>query len=261
MHSIIKNSRTTLVSLDIQVDGLSPNDELFVNERSNATGNKETGFDVLQSLSLNCYRLEDGAAEALLRTIDFTKLTELTFGDFGDGSSSIFLRLAELARTSTSQGIYMNLRSLIMSLREFSHTATPEEINSRAAAKYGFISSFDNLKALELKDYGQYPEQVTTNPGLALTLLQAILKHKSLKSLGISYQGKMSGLAIPYLSATTIGAIVDGLPELEEFEFAPVEADIVSKLTGSSLSWLHFFSLNIGNLILAVSTSIRLGYH
>ena len=57
-------------------------------------------------------------------------------------------------------------------------------------------------------------------------MLQAILKHKNLRELRICYKGKISGKEIPYLSDKTVGDLVDGLPHLREFEFAPDEDHI-----------------------------------
>ncbi len=66
-------------------------------------------------------------------------------------------------------------------------------------------------------------------PGLADTLLRAILEHRGLRSLAISYRGRTRrAVLIPYLSASTVGALVDGLPRLQGFEFAPERGQMVS---------------------------------
>ncbi|CAM1501380.1 Fc.00g105420.m01.CDS01 [Cosmosporella sp. VM-42] len=64
------------------------------------------------------------------------------------------------------------------------------------------------------------------NPGLSDILLYAILKHENLRSLRICYSGVISGRKIPYLSVTTVATIINNLPQLQEFEFAPEEAEM-----------------------------------
>jgi hypothetical protein len=95
--------------------------------------------------------------------------------------------------------------------------------------KCEFLSSFNTLKTLDIDDYGQYKLEVSENPELPSNLLPAILKHKNLEKLSISYNGIISGYQIPYLKPATVATILDNLPHLRDINIAPEEKDLVRR--------------------------------
>ena len=74
------------------------------------------------------------------------------------------------------------------------------------------------------------PEPIIGVPDL---VIDAILKHKQLKTLKFTY---WTGMAKPftYLSSANLSSLITGLPELEHFQFYPYEWKIVgSRMCGS----------------------------
>ncbi|KAH8883470.1 hypothetical protein GQ53DRAFT_663811 [Thozetella sp. PMI_491] len=235
LQSIIKNSASSLESLTVPAGETA------------AAPEKKAIFQALKSLDLTFYHAESDAIRAMVSAIDFTQLNELAIGNCHSDNSLLFRHLAGLNDSSSTGTSRMKLRHLCLTMDDGSPSRlTPEERREHLEAKCRFISSFDTLETLQLEDYGQYPENASiTNPGLVDVVLQAILCHRGLRVLRISYRGKMSGYAIPYLSAATVGAIVDGLPQLREFQFAPdeVQMDEIGRVLsrGTSLSSITCF--------------------
>ncbi|KAH8674452.1 hypothetical protein BGZ60DRAFT_373021 [Tricladium varicosporioides] len=227
-QSILRNSMSTLQSLVVETNMYAGN---FLQDwKGKAAGMDGTtpescSFTALKSLSLSGITIDASAVKSLHKAIDFMRLGELTIVHFND-TDGLLLQYLTSFTSSQSTGTGINLRKLSLKMSDNTFGHTSEQKKAQFEAKCRFISSFGTLTTLELPDYGQYPDSIATNPGLADILLQAILKHKNLRCLRIPYKGKMSGMKVPYLSATTVEVIIAGLPQLQEFEFAPEEEQI-----------------------------------
>jgi hypothetical protein len=230
LQSMLRNSMSTLQSLALATTGFASNLLPYFESYDpgkDATMCENHSFTALRSLSLSSMMIDASAINALHKAIDFMRLGQLTIVNLGDPDGLLMRHLITLAVSSQSVGECIRLRSLFLNMSDHSFTATPAQEEAGFKAKCHFISSFDTLTTLELPNYGQYPSNIATNPGLSDILLQAILKHKNLKTLRISYSGIISGFKVPYLSAATVGAIIGGLPQLQEFDFAPQEEQMV----------------------------------
>jgi hypothetical protein len=227
IQSIVLNSASTLRSLAVTTDpyttGCFQDWEKMVSANDPLSREKHS-LTVLKYLSLCGMSFDTAFIKSLQKAVDFMGLRELTLGHLADGKHILFQHLTTLT-TSSATGIC--LRSLSLDMSESWYGETPEQVQTTLAAICYFISSFDTLTTLEIKNFNQYPDTIPVNPGLPHALLQAILKHKNLKTLKISYAGMMGGRRIPFLSAKTVSAIIDNLPHLQDFEFAPQEAEIV----------------------------------
>ena len=242
VQSMLWNSRSTLQSLAIETNAYAC--QFLRDWEKNGEGISEQGHDftALKSLTLSGVQIDEYFIKGFQKAIDFTGLRELNLGSLCDTSCLFYPHLTSI--TTSYQGTKdtpLSLRSLSLRMSE-----NPSQHNSATfAAKCRFISSFDTLTTLDLPNYGQYPSNTIANPGLTDTLLHAILKHKNLTTLKISYTGRNSGFETPYLSAKTVGAIIDGLPLLREFEFAPDEAQMAAisqvLLRGSNLQSITCF--------------------
>ncbi|TVY20935.1 hypothetical protein LARI1_G001395 [Lachnellula arida] len=250
IQSMLRNSRTTLQSLAIENAPYACQflrdweKNLKASNEENGEGINEQGhdFSALKSLTLSNMPIDENFIREFQKAIDFTKLRELNLTSFNDS-----LLYSHLTSVATS---YQGTKDTPLSLQSLSLHMSKDSMNNQGEsatfeAKCRFISSFDTLTTLKLQNYGQYPSNTIANPGLTDPLLQAILKHKNLRTLKISYTGRMSGFETPYLGAETVGAIVDGLPLLRDFEFAPDEAhmDSISQalLRGSNLQSITCF--------------------
>ena len=229
-QSLLRNSKSTLQSLVLET---SSYDDLFLRDpkkRDSATDagrSNEHDFTALKQLTIAGMTLDENSITSLFRSIDFMRLRNLTI-KYLHGTNCLFYRsLTSLAIASHGT---ISLRNLSLKMSDDEHLSTPAQKKEELEAKCGLISSFNTLTTLEVLDYGQYSSDIAYNPGLSDMMLRAILKHKNLRTLKISYVGRTSGMKIPYLSAATVGYILDGLPHLQEFEFAPEEKQIVSTL-------------------------------
>jgi hypothetical protein len=241
-QSMLRNSMSTLQSLVVQTNMFAGN---FLQDwENNASGKDATmrenhSFTTLKSLSLFGTMIDESVIKSLHKAIDFMRLAELTLVHLHDTDSLLLQYLSSLATSSQVTGTGISLRSLNLKMSDNSFMHTSGQKKADFEAKCRFISSFSTLTTLELPDYGQYPASIATNPGLSDILLQAILKHKNLRNLRISYVGITSGLKVPYLSAKSVETIICGLPHLQEFEFAPEEEQMVIFCTSLSKSTKH----------------------
>lgn len=229
IRSILLKSMSTLQSLVVETNSYASNflkDWEKVSARG-ATGGQNHDLIALESFGLSGVSFDATFIKSLERAIDFIGLTQLTVGRLSHGQHLFFQHLTSLTSSAQSSAADIHLRTLRLEMAEESYGRTPAENLVDFEAKCRFISSFDTLTTLILPDYNQYPREIATNPGLSNMLLQAILNHKKLRSLKISYSGIISDRKIPYLSAATVATIIDALPELQEFEFAPEEVEIV----------------------------------
>jgi len=228
IRSILWNSRSTLRSLDItssrDLSNFLKAWDKTVSTDVDPAPHTPT-LTALKSLALCHVSFDAASFKSLQGALDFMNLRNLTLGRIPAGTDLFFQYLSRSAISAKEKGTSIGLRNLSLEMREDSYAQTPEGMSLKS--KCQFLATFDTLTNLELIDYGQYQKTVATNPGLPTALLQAILKHKNLKSLKMTYNGIISGYTVPYLSATTVGVIVDNLPELQEFVFAPEEREIV----------------------------------
>lgn len=237
IQSMLLNSRSTLQSLALAMGPFSHSflSDWEKNSKASSEKNGEGiseqghGFSALKSLTLASISIDEDFIREFQKAVDFTGLRELDLTNFHDLDNLLYPHLTSVATAyQGTKDTPLSLRSLSLHMSKDRYQIRSQEENAIFNAKCRFISSFDTLTTLKLRNYGEYPSNTIANPGLTDPLLQAILKHKNLKTLKISYIGQTSGLEIPYLGAKTVGAIVDGLPLLREFGFAPDEAQMES---------------------------------
>lgn len=264
---MLLNSRTTLRSLSLHTssfgtcflanwDMILENWDMIVENRDKFMVNGDEIISVsksdephhlaaLKSFTLSGARFdEEKFLKSMQNAIDFASLQELRLGCLGEDNHRLFQYLASLFGSAQDKPV--NLRTLSVNMLHDLLEEVPEQKQVDHDAICAFVSSFDTLSTLELADYNPYPEEQTVNPGLPDTLLQAVLRHENLKVLKISYRGIISGFKIPYLSAKTVAAIVDNLPHLEEFKFAPEVTEIVRPFLIAPLTIQHANMLSIG---------------
>lgn len=237
-QSMIRNSKSTLQSLTLVNCRYGAHFLKDWEKNSRATTGAETAvihtdrkghdFTALKCLHLSSMSVDKNFVKEFERAFDFSRLRELELSDIIDPELLFYPFLTSLVTSYIgTTDISLSLRTLSLTMtdvRDFvSSRNTHEQKTASFEAKSRFLSSFDTLTTLVLRDYGLYSPQANANPGLSDVLLRAILKHKNLKVLRIPYNGVSSDEKIPYLSAATIGELVDGLPQLREIEFAPDE--------------------------------------
>jgi len=205
VQPILLNSTSTLRSLVVKTNstpsGLLQEWEVTVSA-DDFLAKREHSLTALKSFNLSGVLFDGNFIKSLQRAIDFMGLSELVLGHLSDGRCLFYQQLASLATSSQISSTRINLRilNMEMSYDHYWETLDPGKVNFEAKCR--FISAFDTLMTLELKDYNQYPATISTNPGLSDTYLQAIIKHENLRSLNIWYSAINSSRKIPYLSAT-----------------------------------------------------------
>ncbi|KAK6213989.1 hypothetical protein LQW54_004763 [Pestalotiopsis sp. IQ-011] len=223
---IIRNSATTLESLTIHANHYSF--RVFGDWAAKSEGKDGHDLVALKSLSLLGVPFGDQLVKDLSKAVDFTQLHELRLSSLTDADCLFFPFLT--SQFSSFQGttdVPLSLRTLHIEMESGCWHHNEAQLKALFEAKCRFISSFDTLTTLELPGYGQDKGHNTTGPPLADAFLQAIFKHKNLRVLRLSYRGVMSDRPIPYLDGKTVGTIVDGLPQLKEFEFAPIDEQML----------------------------------
>lgn len=226
IQSLLLKSMSTLQSLSLSDYAFSRFS--WVWKRRASVGGEDHDFIALKSLSLTGITVDADAIKSLHKAFDLMRLRELTLLYIRDTDSLLLPYLTSLITAPQGTGgTDISLRRLSLQISDENFRGSPGQSRGGFEAKCRFISSFNALTTLELPNYGQYPDTIATNPGLPDMLLQAILKHRTLRTLRLSYNGISSGFKIPYLSASTVGAIIGGLPHLQEFEFAPEEEQMV----------------------------------
>ncbi|RGP71694.1 proline iminopeptidase [Fusarium longipes] len=226
--SLLFNSRSTLRSVELQISHFS-----FLNHwpRQIEEAREDTAqkhyFTSLKSLNISNHdRFDHDTTQSLIKAVDFLSLRELLLSNVQSDRGFLFHQLAELFATASTTGSGVHLRSLTIGMSVPGYGVTESEKQEVTAAKCDFLSSFDTLKTLDLYDYGQYKLEITENPGLPDMVAQAILRHKELEKLSISYNGVTCGYQLPYLKPATIGTLIDNLPLLREIDIAPEEHDL-----------------------------------
>ncbi|EKJ69684.1 hypothetical protein FPSE_10098 [Fusarium pseudograminearum CS3096] len=227
LHSLLLNSRSTLRSLNLNTNSLDffYHFDQIVSSAEQDTENQHY-FTALKSLTIQVSDLDSTSIRSLMRATNFAGLQELHIEHLPESSSVFFQQLADLFSTSSTSGLEVRLRDLKIDMRTSGYNVTESQQKAVTETKTSFLNSFDTLKSLELFDYGQYPLEISENPGLPNSLVQAILQHKGLERLSISYNGIIGGYQLPYLTPSTIGSLIDNLPLLREIDIAPEEHDL-----------------------------------
>jgi hypothetical protein len=230
VQSILMNSISTLRSLTLATNAYASSfleDWGTMASANAALAKQKHTLTALKSLTLSGLSFDEAFLTSFDSAIDVMGLRELTLGHQSRNTHLFFQHLAETATFAQKRPTSINLRSLCLEMGNHYSLELPQ---ANFDAKCRFISSFDTLTTMELKDCNLYPAGLSINPELPNVLGQAILKHKNLKTLKISYNGISSSLKIPYLSARTVATIIDTLPRLELFQFAPQETQLVWQL-------------------------------
>lgn len=228
IQSMVLNSIMTLQSLDISTSQPIATFYHDWEKRAPMGASGTRRLPALKSLTLSGIAIDAGAIRSLDGAIDFLQLRELTFGSIADDDNLLFPFLTGLTTSARDAGFDINLRSL--TIRPEAESGYSDELRTASyEAKCRFISSFDTLTALTIRDYGRFSQPVAALPALQM---QAILKHNNLRTLWLLWGGGIAlGSVIPFLSAATVGEVVDGLPQLRDFEFSADSEQIVSDLT------------------------------
>lgn len=189
-------------------------------------------FTALRALTLANLSFDAPSTKSLSKAVNFLGLQDLSLGSMSRGDCRLYQYLANLFATSKGGAANTSLKKLHLNLSEGGYFYGEDfaSLQSAFKAKCAFISSFDTLTTLTLEDYNQYPNTIAVNPGLPDLLIDAIIKHRDLRTLKIFYRGIRSGRKIPYPSARVIARLVDNLPCLQELEFAPDKREIVRRL-------------------------------
>jgi hypothetical protein len=226
LATVLANSLSTLRTLDV------PSSALFLFFGSSEFTQKSAPdagtavFCALESLTMRSSHGESAHAQALLRHVDFTNLTELATDDWG---SSLYQELANL-----SKHYKFKLRRLRTCFNKALQVQSGEH-ERLIAAIISLISTFNTLESFQIDNHlckneqaGHSHHYVPLRDGL----LQAIMKHNKLRSLRFSLD--WSDQVFPCMSVEDIRSIISGLPHLEEVAFAPDrlldDSDVVSLL-------------------------------
>ncbi|KAJ4258831.1 hypothetical protein NW762_007918 [Fusarium torreyae] len=242
LQGLIFNSRSTLRSLAIHANSYFS--RFLQDWERNAkemgiTLNSKHDLTSLKSFSLTGASIESEQKESLGKAIDFVELEELKLGYMSDDLRLLANHLSDVfsaAHNDPTRDI--KLRKLYLDVSSHSYSLSDQEKEVILDSRLRFVSSFDTLTSLVLKDYNEYPDSVQVNPDLQNSHLQAILKHENLTKLEISYRGRASGYKIPFLSPNTVNTLIDNLPKLEEVMFAPdaEKLDEIGKILARALS-------------------------
>lgn len=223
---LLLNSKDTLETLMIETDfwnWIMP--EQWRQNASTGDDAKDQPpyLTALKSLTISCNSYDSGFVETLGRTFNFLELQELVLGSSTYGQESLVDYLANLLSTTTTT----NLRSLTLDMSNIGWLMTLEKDRENLETWCRLISSFDSLISLNLKDYTKHIDEYDEDSKPSNMVLQAILKHKNLKSLKMSYAGVSSHRMTPFLSAANVAEIINNLPHLKEFHFSPDESEMV----------------------------------
>ncbi|KAF7516311.1 hypothetical protein G7054_g14212 [Neopestalotiopsis clavispora] len=219
---VLQNSTTTLESLAISGDHY--NLGVFEGWAQNSKAKAAPDFVALKSLSLKSFEITEQLLKDFGQAFDFTQMRELEFAHLPDPNCLFFPFLtSQFSSFRGTTDVPISLRTLKLNMDQGGWRDSRAQVLATIKTKCDFIASFDTLTTLELPSFKYSKDHEVTNPGFSDLLLQAILKHKNLRVLNLSYNGISSSDHIPYLDARTVAALVDGLPQLREFNFAPMQ--------------------------------------
>lgn len=235
VRDLVSRSTSTLQTLQFSGSGFTMVDgkPLF----TPAKNNSEANLGSLDSLHISSTSVNPEGAKAMLEVVDFTKLSEMELHHVGGAVSNLFRPLEEAFNKASASRSGIKLQKLAMNA-DFAHRH-PEEHHGESEAvvenaRFGFLSSFSELKWLEISNYGMHP-QPDREPtiGMPDLVINAILKHSGLKTLKFT---NWTGTANPitYLSTANLDSLITGLPELEHFHFYPYEWRMVGQRISNS---------------------------
>lgn len=206
-------------------------------------------FTALENLDVFVSWVTQPGAEAALKAIDFTQVAEIKLAHAEGASSALYRPLAAAFKEARPQDI--KLRRLLVDAAyhyEHLHMNGDEPEESFQAARFGFVSSFSQLEALEITNYRSYPREHDVRPhGFPDLFAEAILKHQGLKTLKITNRTGTTD-RISYLSPGNVSTLLLGLPHLDEFEFSPDEWDMDAVVQCLPLGNLSSISCNMYEL-------------
>lgn len=155
VHSLLLNSRSTLRSLDININCFT-----FLNNWAqilSAAGEdtvKQHYLTSLESLTIQGCYFDLDLIRSLIRAINFARLRELVIKYLPDDSPLLFQQLADLFLTACTIGSEVHLRSLTVDMGVSGHNVSDSQKQAATDVKCRFLSSFETLKILDLADYG-----------------------------------------------------------------------------------------------------------
>ncbi|KAH7239813.1 hypothetical protein B0J15DRAFT_405605 [Fusarium solani] len=227
--SILFNSAPTIRSLFLETSSLQLGNFLLGWEEMASEADwiyqESVYLSALKSLSLIGLRFNQSLIDSLENIIDFMNLDDLTIGIVATGALRLFPFLGRLA---AEPGTAKNLRklSLVMSSESALQHLGDLGADMEFEAKIRFIASFDSLTCLELKEQNPYPVTIDDGALLFDALWRAVISHGNLESLSINCTEDVGTNAIPRLSAATVTTLINNLPKLRNFEFAPAEGEM-----------------------------------
>ncbi|KAM0226694.1 hypothetical protein ACHAP5_012338 [Fusarium lateritium] len=217
--SLILNSRSTLRSLSIQSCSFASYllDGLAKHAKAKGTGKILTG---LESLSLTGAHINEDINDVLAKCIDFVALKQLKLGYQSSGVELMCQYIGDvLSKAHEDASTEIKLRDLSINMADDGWNTEPAEQAANLNAKIHLISSFDTLNALDLDEFGQYPEG-QPEPGIHPSLFRAILMHQDLIKLKMTQNGINGGRAIPHWQPHDVTNVITNLPKLKELEFS-----------------------------------------
>ncbi|KIL85954.1 hypothetical protein FAVG1_10923 [Fusarium avenaceum] len=230
LQTILPNSASTLKSLDLNPscpDFWKRLEQAF--EAGGRRANRKHYLPALRSFTLSGpwfppAWITPESIRSLGRVIDFARLRELTINYFPDEVNLLYDHLANLYSATDSKGIGSSLRKLTMDMSFLDHTDSFDEEEKIIDSQIRFLSSFSTLTSLHLKEFSRCSTELADTPSdLPDAMIQAILKHKNLDSLGICVGGIGGCGELPHLAAGPVANLVDGLPKLTLLEMTPDE--------------------------------------
>lgn len=184
----------------------------------------------LESLSVSGIHFDDYFIESLERAVDFMNLRELTIGDKSSSADLLFQLLTKLATLPGATKTLGKFSCVIASKLDSQRFQYPGAA-LKFQEKIRFLLSFSCLTHLELKQHRLDLHRAADDPLLSDILLSAIINHGNLTSLNLYCQGDVDPGIVPRLPASIVALLINNLPKLRHFEFAPVEEEIVRHST------------------------------
>lgn len=216
-------SQSTLKTLSLHAD---PTHSNFLKgfQLSESHGSCGYAFTSLERLELECVGFDEAFIKSLQKAFNFVSLRELRLKNLAPGKFLFIRHLTHLLQSCNRQDI--RLRTLCLDMSDSKFFADDDKDTHDPCCE--LIASLDTLTSLELHGCHRFLDNVPGKSGMPDSLLQAILRHSALQTLKISSHSGFPNDKTLYLSAVTVASIVDGLPKLQDFEFAPEEDEIVS---------------------------------
>ncbi|KAM0219276.1 hypothetical protein ACHAQD_006492 [Fusarium lateritium] len=233
--SLILNSRSTLRSLSIQSCSFASYllDGLAKHAKVKGTGKILTA---LESLSLTGAHINEDINDVLAKVIDLVALKQLKLGYQSSGVELMCQYIGDVLSTAHEDASSeIKLRDLSINMADDGWNTEPAEQAANLNAKIHLVSSFDTLTALDLDEFGQYPEG-QPEPGIHPSLFRAILMHQDLVKLKMTQNGINGGRAIPHWQPHDVTNVITNLPKLKELEFSTSASNAVRTSLATKIS-------------------------